>query len=381
MGLIPVYGERPLEVRRGRGDWVWDDSRRYLDLTGGVAVNVLGHAAPEVAEAVARQASELCHASNLFESGPATRLAELLGAQTRGHDAFLCNSGAEANEAAYKAVRRWAHREGRDDGVIVAFEGGFHGRTMGALSLTHKPAARGGFGPVLPQIEHVAWDSPAALEAVFDRHDVVGVFTETVQGESGVHPMSQATAAMLTRLATKHRSALVVDEVQTGIGRCGTFWAHTQLGLQPDGITSAKGLGGGLPIGAALLSERLAEGMDAGSHGSTFGGNPVSCAAAIAVLETVAREDLARRASLLGARFLKRAAEVGLTARGRGLLLGASSDAAATVAALRSHGILATQAGPDTVRLAPSLRVSADSMDEAVETLAKVATPPPLSRV
>lgn len=360
--MADMYGPPRAEVLRGDGDHVETSNGRYLDLTGGIAVNALGHGAPEITEAVTRQLQEVSHTSNLFTTPTVGRLAKRLSSMTHGHHVFFCNSGSEANEAAIKVVQR-----ARGTGPIVAFEGGFHGRTLGALSATHKPAAREGFGAAA-EVIHVPWNDAAALEDALQ--DATAVIAEPVLGEGGVHEMSADVEQMLIQTD----ALVVLDEVQTGIGRTGTFWAHEGTGIRPDIVTSAKGLAGGLPLGACMIDPALLETMGPGSHGSTFGGNPVSCAAAHAVLDAVDAA-LLSHVQRLGERVRQHLGEAGLSVRGRGLLLGiAMSDAAAAADAVRrldEHRILTTQAN-DAVRLTPSLRIPEDTLMGAVQTMERI---------
>ncbi|MGB8202765.1 MAG: acetylornithine transaminase, partial [Pseudonocardiaceae bacterium] len=295
--LMANYGTPPLALARGAGAEVWDVAgRRYLDLLGGVAVNALGHAHPAVVRAVTEQISTLGQVSNLYLSEPAITLAEtlldLLGATGSGRVLF-CNSGAEANEVAFKIARRTGRSR------IVSTDGAFHGRTMGALALTGQPAKRDPFEPMPPGVVFVPYGDPAALAAVIDG-DTAAVFLEPVQGENGV-VIPPAGYLQAAREITAARGALLVlDEVQTGIGRTGTWFAHQAAGVTPDVVTLAKGLGGGLPIGACIGIGAAAHLLQPGQHGSTLGGNPVCCAAALAVLRTIVADGLLDHVARLG---------------------------------------------------------------------------------
>jgi acetylornithine/N-succinyldiaminopimelate aminotransferase len=357
--LMANYGTPPLALARGAGAEVWDvDGRRYLDLLGGVAVNALGHAHPAVVRAVTEQISTLGQVSNLYLSEPAIALAEtlldLLGATGSGRVLF-CNSGAEANEVAFKIARRTGRRK------IVAAYGAFHGRTMGALALTGQPAKRDPFEPMPPGVVFVPYGDPAALESVV-AEDTAAVFLEPVQGENGVviPPDGYLQAAREITAATG--ALLVLDEVQTGVGRTGSWFAHQAVGVVPDVVTLAKGLGGGLPIGACIGIGPAGHLLRPGQHGSTLGGNPVCCAAALAVLRTIADDGLLDHAARLGKHI---AAEMtalhhplvrSISAAGLLIGIGLTSPAAADVATAARHaGFLVNAAVPDRVRLAPPL--------------------------
>jgi acetylornithine/N-succinyldiaminopimelate aminotransferase len=357
--LMANYGTPSLSLIRGAGAEVWDvDGRRYLDLLGGVAVNALGHAHPAVVNAVTEQISTLGQVSNFFLTEPAITLAEtlldLLGATGSGRVLFG-NSGAEANEVAFKIARR----TGRP--TIVSTEGAFHGRTMGALALTGQPAKRDPFQPMPPGVVFVPYGDSAALESVVDT-DTAAVFLEPIQGENGVVIPPDGYLQAAREITAAQGALLVLDEVQTGIGRTGTWFAHQSVGVVPDVVTVAKGLGGGLPIGACIGIGPAAHLLQPGQHGSTLGGNPVCCAAALAVLRTIAADGLLDHAARLGKEI---AAEVTAlrhplvgSVSAAGLLIGiglTSPVAAAVVTAARQAGFLVNAAVPDRVRLAPPL--------------------------
>ncbi|WP_306330123.1 acetylornithine transaminase [Streptomyces venezuelae] len=370
--MMDTYGTPPLALVRGEGCAVWDESGRvYTDFTGGIAVSTLGHAHPAVVAAVTDQIGRLGHVSNLFVAGPPVALAErLLGLFGRPGRVFFCNSGAEAAEAAFKAARR----TGR--GRVVAMEGGFHGRTMGALALTGQPAKREPFLPLPGDVTHVPFGDVEALRAAV-RDDTAAVFVEPVQGEAGVIPAPRGYLRAARAITRAAGSLLVLDEVQTGIGRTGHWFAHqAEDGVDPDVVTLAKGLGGGLPIGAAVAFGPAAELLGPGQHGSTFGGNPVACAAGAAVLDTLVAEGLVEHAARMGERLRSgiEALRHPLVAdvRGAGLLLGvvlAEPVTARVQAAAQDAGFLVTAAGPVTVRLAPALTVSEGEVEELLEAL------------
>lgn len=369
--VLPNYPTPDLTLAEGQGVHVRDtDGNEYLDLLAGLAVASTGHAHPHVAEAVATQVHDLVHVSNLYANPPNVELAQRLTGKTGYDKAAFLNSGGEANELALKLVRRHAHQELGEAGTILAFEDGFHGRGMGALSLTGQPGKHEGFTPLLPGIETVPYNDPEALEAAFRDHDVAGVFYEPVQGEGGVVPMTQPTADALADLADDHDALLVADEVQTGVGRTGTFLASTQLGLEPDIVTLAKGLASGLPVGATLVADSVADLVGPGDHGCTFGGGPVASAAALATLDVVESEGLVQNAADLGPEVaaVLEAHEAVAEVRGAGLLQGAqlaTPEADAVLAAARDQGLLVGKAGDDVLRLAPPLVLEHHHVDEA----------------
>jgi len=355
--VMDTYGTPPLTLVRGSGAHVVDaDGREYLDLLAGIAVNALGHAHPAVVEAVTRQVSTLGHVSNLAISTPAVQLAErLLGLFGRDGRVFLCNSGAEANEAAFKLARR----TGRTG--MVAAAGGFHGRTMGALSLTGQPGKADPFRPLPGDVTFVEYGDAAALAAAVDDR-TAAVLLEPIQGEGGVVTPAAGYLAAAQDAARAAGALLMLDEVQTGIGRTGAWFAHQPAGLTPDVVTLAKGLGGGLPIGACVAFGDAAGLLGPGQHGSTFGGNPVSCAAALAVLDTIEAEGLLERVTVVGRALADGVRGLGhplvADVRGAGLLLGivlAQPVARDAEAALRERGVLVNAVAPAVLRLAPPL--------------------------
>ncbi len=357
--LMANYGTPTLALARGAGAEVWDvDGRRYLDLLGGVAVNALGHAHPAIVRAVTEQIGTLGQVSNLYLSEPAITLAEtlldLLGVTGSGRVLF-CNSGAEAVEAAFKIARRTGRQK------MVAAYGAFHGRTMGALALTGQPVKRDPFEPMPPGVVFVPYGDPAALASVVDG-DTAAVFLEPVQGENGVVIPPEGYLQAAREITTAHGALLVLDEVQTGIGRTGTWFAHQAAGVTPDVVTLAKGLGGGLPIGACIGIGPAAHLLQPGQHGCTLGGNPVCCAAALAVLATIASDGLLDHAARLGKEIAVgisalRHPHVGSISEA-GLLIGIGLTSPVSVAvatAAREAGFLVNPAVPDRIRLAPPL--------------------------
>jgi predicted acetylornithine/succinylornithine family transaminase len=367
--VLPTYARADVTIVRGEGCRVWDDEgHAYLDFGGGIAVVGLGHRHPAVTAAAHAQLDQLWHASNLYWTEPMLRLATLLSERFGGAQAFFCNSGAEANEAALKVARKATGRS-----RIVALEGGFHGRTLGALSATGQPGKWEGFGPLVPGVSFARPNDVESLEAaVSPGGELATIILEPVLGEGGVVPLDDGFVQVAAELARELGALLCVDEVQAGLGRTGTFFAFEQLGIEPDLVTLAKGLGNGLPIGALLVRDGVADAIGPGDHGSTFGGNPVACAAACAVVEAVDAallENVAARGEQLAA-GLRRLPGV-LDVRGRGLLLAAvlDRDAGTVVDACRERGLLALTAGPDVLRLLPPLVVSEAEVGEALALL------------
>jgi predicted acetylornithine/succinylornithine family transaminase len=364
--VLPTYARADVTIVRGEGCRVWDDDgRAYLDFGGGIAVVGLGHRHPAVTAAARAQLDALWHASNLYWTEPMLRLAGLLSARLGGAQAFFCNSGTEANEAAIKVARKATGRP-----RILALEGGFHGRTLGALSATGQPGKWTGFEPLLPGVVFARPNDLASLRAAAaPGDDLALVILEPILGEGGVIPLEADFVQAAAAISAEAGALLCVDEVQAGLGRTGTFFAFEQLGIEPDLVTLAKGLANGLPIGALLVRTGKAPAIGPGDHGSTFGGNPVASAAACAVVEAIDEELLANvtaRGHQL-ADGLRALPGVG-TVRGRGLLVGAVLDrpAGPVVDACRERGLLALTAGIDVLRLLPPLVVSGAEVDEAL---------------
>ncbi|MGD0687301.1 MAG: acetylornithine transaminase [Streptosporangiaceae bacterium] len=378
--MMPNYGLPPVALVRGEGCVVWDaDGRQYTDLIAGIAVSALGHAHPAITEAVTRQVNAIAHTSNLFlhegEIALAERLLSLLGSGGQPADGrvFFANSGTEANEAAVKVVRR---RQGDSRRVIVAAENGFHGRTSAALALTGKSSIRDPFGPFGLDVRFVPFGDARALRAAV-RADCAAVFLEPCQGEAGVVPAPAGYLGAAREACDAAGALLVLDEIQSGIGRTGAWFAHQEDGVVPDVITLAKGLGGGLPIGACVGLGECGTALRKGDHGSTFGGNPVACAAALAVLDTIEAGGLLEQAAATGRRLRAGILAAGhpLVAgvRGRGLWLAielAEPIAPAVEAACRRAGYLVNAVQPDAIRLAPPLILAAAQADAFTSALA-----------
>jgi acetylornithine/N-succinyldiaminopimelate aminotransferase len=375
--LMPNYGVPSLALARGEGCRVWDtDGNAYLDLIAGIATSSLGHAHPALVAAVTAQAGTLAHTSNLFVHEPGVLLAErllgLLGAEGR---VFFANSGAEANEAAYKLVRRHA---GPGRTFVVAAEDGFHGRTMGALALTGKAAIRDPFGPYAADVRFVPYGAEEALrEAVTG--ECAAVFLEPTQGEGGVVPAPEGYLAAARRVCDATGAALVLDEIQSGIGRTGVWFQHQREGIVPDVITLAKGLGGGLPIGACVGLGPYATAFAKGDHGSTFGANPVACAAALAVLDTIEKDGLLANVTAVGDLLAEGIAGTGhpliAGVRGIGLwrAIALTEPRSADVeAAARAAGFLVNAVRPDAIRIAPPLIITPDEAGTFIAALPEI---------
>lgn len=381
--LMHTYADPAVVFVRGRGSELWDeDGKRYLDFLCGIAVTSLGHAHPRVADAVSEQARTLLHTSNLFATlegaEVAVTLDRLIGDGTRaGGKVFFCNSGTEANECAIKLARKWA---GGDRYGIVSAIGSFHGRTLGSLSATGQPGKHTGFGPLPPGFFHVAYDDLAALEAACDSENVAAVILETIQGEAGVIEPAPGYIEGARDICTTRGILLIVDEVQTGLGRTGRWFGFHSSGVKPDIVTVAKALGNGMPIGACWASEEVGGALKPGDHGSTFGGQPLAASAAAATLEVMEEIGAPTLAAAAGDRLRRGLIEIpGVdSVRGKGLLLGAQLDselsgrAAAIASEALRQGLVVNASRPDTLRLAPSFLVTDHEIEEGLEILAAV---------
>jgi acetylornithine/N-succinyldiaminopimelate aminotransferase len=368
--LLETYARTDITFVRGEGAWLeGGDGKRYLDLVGGIAVVGLGHLHSAPLAAAHEQLDRLWHVSNLYWTEPMERLAALLSGRFGGAHAFFCNSGAESVEAAIKFARKTTGRPG-----IVALENSFHGRTLGALSVTGQPAKRAAFEPLLPGVTFARLNDSASLAAAVG-DDTACIVVEPIQGEGGIHPARAEFLARARDLADERGALLVFDEVQTGVGRTGSFFAWEQLGTKPDVVTLAKGLANGLPIGALLVADEQAGGFEPGDHATTFGGNPVACAAACAVVETLDGEllgEVQRKSTELTRRLERLPATVEL--RGRGFLLGLEIDRVATdaIAACLERGVLVGSAGERVLRITPPLTVTDGELSLALATLEEV---------
>ncbi|HET6999035.1 MAG TPA: acetylornithine/succinylornithine family transaminase [Solirubrobacterales bacterium] len=370
--LMRTYKRAPVDFVRGEGSLLWDaDGKEYLDFLTGISVCSLGHCHPDVVEAVQEQVGRLVHVSNLFYTEPMARLAERLSESSLGGRVFFANSGTEANECAIKVARKHAHGRGIAEPEIVSFESDFHGRSYGSLSATPGLARNEALGPMLPGFRAVPRNDAAALrEAVGER--TAAVLIEPIQGEAGIHPISDEVLLAARQACDEAGALLILDEIQTGVGRTGSLWAYEQTPVRPDVLTSAKALGGGVPIGACITGPAAADVLEPGDHGSTFAGGPVATAAALAVLNVVDDPALLRRVRELGS--VLREGLTGLDgvveARGRGLMVGVGLaegiDAQAVGADLLQHGLVVNVPAPSTLRLLPSLLVESSQVEQAI---------------
>ncbi|RME83827.1 MAG: aspartate aminotransferase family protein [Zetaproteobacteria bacterium] len=374
--LIGNYARAPIAIVRGEGCWLWDDAgHAYLDFTSGVGVVSVGHAHPQLARAICEQAQTLLHASNLFQIPQQELLAERLRQIAGFGKAFFCNSGAEANEAAIKLARRWAYARGDQRRTILALKGSFHGRTLATVAATMQAKVQTGFDPLPAGFRAIEAPTEAALEAAWGE-DVLGVIVEPIQGEGGVRPFDPAFLQALRKRCDEAGALLIFDEVQTGIGRTGAWFAFQDVGVKPDILTLAKGLGGGVPIGAMLARDDVAEAFTPGTHGSTFGGNPLAAQAALAVLEIIEREELLshvrRLGEALGAKLRALFPEA-VEVRGRGLMWGVEmkKPVEPLIEAARNEGLLVLQAGERVLRLLPPLVLSDEELSEGIARLAR----------
>ena len=382
--LVPTYRQRALVLDRGQGSRLWDsEGREYVDFAAGIAVSALGHGDPDILAALHEQADKLWHTSNIFLSEPPLRLAEeLVAASGFASRVFFCNSGAEANEAAIKLVRRHAANAGRapQQRTIISFKGSFHGRTLATVTATAQPKYQQGFEPLPGGFRYAPFNDVAAFDALFDT-DVAAVLVEPVQGEGGVVPAAPGFLAHLRARCDEVGALLVFDEIQTGVGRSGKLWAHQWDGVVPDVMTLAKGLGCGFPIGAMLVAEHAAQTLEFGSHGTTFGGNPLAAAVARVALRKLAAPGLLAnvetqsRALREGLRALDEKHQVFTDVRGRGLMLGAvlraefSGRAAEILDHAANAGLLLLQAGPDVLRFVPALNIGGEDVAEGLARL------------
>ncbi len=377
--LMNTYGDRALTLTRGEGPWLWDsDGKRYLDALSGIAVCGLGHCHPAVTRALGEQASTLVHCSNLYNIPAQQQLAARLSDISGMERVFFCNSGAEANEAAIKVARLYGHGKGIDTPTIIVMEQSFHGRTMATLTATGNRKVQAGFEPLLRGFVRAPFNDLEALETIArNNSSVVAVLVEPIQGEGGVRVPADDYLQQVRALCDRQGWLMMLDEVQTGAGRTGTFFHYQQHNLLPDVVTIAKGLGNGVPIGACLTQGEAANLMQPGNHGSTFGGNPLACAAGLATVDTLLNERLMERAAELGER-LQRALTEGLgdcphvvEIRGRGLMMGIvlTVPSAPVVARALEEGLIGNSTAERVIRLLPPLILSDEQADELVATL------------
>ena len=380
--MVPNYNPQPVIPVRGEGSRLWDQQgREYIDFGGGIAVNALGHCHPQLVEALQQQAGKLWHLSNAYTNEPALTLARQLTDASFAERVFFANSGAEANEAAFKLARRYAYDHfGDHKNEIIAFKNSFHGRTLFTVSVGGQPKYREGFEPTPGGITHIPYNDLDALEQAISGH-TCAVVMEPILGEGGVIPADPVFARSVRALCDQHNALLIFDEIQTGVGRTGTLFAHQHFGVSPDILTSAKALGGGFPIGAMLATQAVADSFVFGTHGSTFGGNPLACAVAAKVVELVNQPAL-----LAGVIERQRRFEQGLEAinqrlglfkqiRGQGLLLGAElidswhGRAGEVIAKAREQGVLLLVAGPNVLRFTPSLIIDDGLIEQGLARL------------
>ena len=381
--LLPNYARADLAFERGEGAWLWTvDGRRFLDFGSGIATASLGHGHPHLVKAIAEQAAKVIHTSNLYRIPQAERLAQRLVDASFADSAFFCNSGAEANEGMIKMMRRAMSDAGKPEQFrIICFEGAFHGRTLATLAATGNQHYMQGFGPPVDGFDHVPFNNMNAVRNAIGPA-TCGIIVEPVQGEGGVRPADMQFLRDLRAVCDEYGIILGMDEVQSGIGRTGKLFAHEWSGITPDVISSAKGIGGGFPLGAVLAKEAFAKALKPGTHGTTFGGNPLACAAGNAVLDVVLApgflEDVERKGRKLRAELNKIVAEfptVFVDARGLGLLLGmkAAIPVAGVQAACVEQGLMAITAGDNVLRLAPPLVVTDADIDQAIGMLRAAA--------
>lgn len=381
--VLPTYNRAPIAFERGEGTWaIAADGTRYLDLGAGIAVNALGHANPDLVAALTEQAGRIWHVSNLYQIPQQQRLAEMLVDKTFADTVFVTNSGTEAAELAIKMVRHYWHDHGQPERIeIITFEGAFHGRSTGAIAAAGSEKMVKGFGPLMPGFRQVPWGDIEALKAAMSDRTAAVMF-EPVQGEGGIRPMPDADLREIRRLCDQTGALLVLDEVQCGMGRTGRLFAHEWAGVTPDIMMVAKGIGGGFPLGAVLATEDAAAGMVAGTHGSTYGGNPLACAVGCRVMEIVADDAFLAEVNRKGALFRQKLE--GLVAahpdvfegvRGQGLMLGLKCKVAPAevVKAGYAQHLLTVPAADNVLRLLPPLNITDDEIAEAVARLDKAA--------
>jgi predicted acetylornithine/succinylornithine family transaminase len=376
--IINSYGDRPIALERGQGIYVWDpEGNKYLDFVAGIAVNILGHCHPKIIQAVEKQVRTLIHVSNLYYTEPQARLAEFLSIHSLGGKCFFCNSGAEANEGAIKLARKYGKTISAEDKYeIITLKGSFHGRTYAAITATGQDKYHHGFEPLVPGFKYASLNDLSSVEALIS-NKTCAVLLEPVQGESGVHPCTPEFLAGVRSLCDKYNALLIFDEVQCGLGRTGKLFAYEHYNVKPDVMTLAKGLAGGLPMGAVVTTNRVADVFTPGNHASTFGGNPLCAAAALATMETIFADNLLNRAEQMGnylvscLKFLQQDFPMITEIRGKGLMIGAQLDrpGAAIVQEAIAKGLLINCAANTTLRFVPPLIVTKADIDSAITIL------------
>ena len=380
--LVGNYAPQPVALVRGEGCWLFDaEGNKFLDFMGGIATAALGHANPKLVSALTHQASQLWHVSNLYTTEPQIRLAERLTTNSFAEAIYFCNSGAEANEAALKLARRHSYDRGEGRFEIIAFDGAFHGRTLFTVSATGTPAYWEGFGPLVPGIHHAPWGDLGAVRKLLS-NKTAAIIVEPIQGEGGIRLPPPGFLRGLRELADENGCLLIFDEVQVGMGRTGTLFAHEQEGVVPDVMTLAKALGGGIPIGAMCTTRELSRALIPGTHASTFGGNPLACAVAATIFDELLEGGVLDHAKAMGQRLGEGLEELARTAgpnrvreaRGRGLLRGLAltKPPAETINACRERGVLVISAGDNVLRMAPPLVISAEEIDHGLSVIRDV---------
>ncbi len=374
--LIGNYARYPVSFVKGEGVYLYDESgKKYIDMLSGIAVNTLGYNHPELTKTICQQAEKILHVSNLFYIQPQTDVAKILVENSSGDKVFFCNSGAEANEAAIKLARRYFYDKKEEKYEIITFTGGFHGRTLATITATAQPKYQEGFSPLPEGFVYAEYNNiKSFLEKITDK--TAAVLIEIIQGEGGVIPAEKEFIETVYSVCREKGILLIVDEVQTGIGRTGKFFAYQHFNIEPDIITSAKGLGGGVPIGAVIAKEEVAKSFVPGTHGSTFGGNYLATAAAKTVLKEVLKEGFIKEVFEKGEYLREKLKNIGLNPRGKGLMIGCPlpDDIKASDIALKSleNGLVIGTAGGNTLRFLPPLIINRFEIDEAVDILGRI---------
>lgn len=374
--LIGNYARYPVSFEKGEGVYLYDEKgKRYIDMLAGIAVNTLGYNYPALTEAICDQAKKILHVSNLFYIKPQIEVAKILVENSCGDKVFFCNSGAEANEAAIKLARRYFYDKKENRFTIITFEGGFHGRTLATVKATAQPKYQEGFEPLPEGFKYAKLNDIESVKSVLDEN-TAAVMIELIQGEGGVIPAEEKFVKELYSLCKEKNILFIVDEVQTGIGRTGKLFAYEHFGIEPDIITLAKGLGGGVPIGAVIAKEEIAKSFVPGTHGSTFGGNYLATAAAKVVLQEVLKEGFLEEVEKKGEYLKKKLKEIGLNPRGKGLMIGCplpeEKKASDIASKALEEGLVIGTAGGNTLRFVPPLIITEKEIDKAVDILKKV---------
>lgn len=379
---MPTYGRLPVSFERGEGVWLWDqNNKRYLDALSGIAVCNLGHAHPAIHTAICQQSKKLLHTSNLYGIATQEKLADQLTAKSGMDNVFFCNSGAEANEAAIKIARLYGHQRGIDKPCVIVMDKSFHGRTMATLSATGNPKVQDGFSPLLGGFIHVPFNDMSAItDAVKQNSNIVAILVEPVQGEGGVHIPATDYLNQIRSFCDQNNLLMMLDEIQTGIGRTGKFLAYQHNGITPDVCTLAKALGNGVPIGACLARGEAATLLTAGKHGSTFGGNPLACSAALAVLETLDTDSIIEHVEAKGTEICTKfsnklkANQHVINIRNKGLMIAIdlSKPCAELVGIAQENGLLINVTAESTIRLLPPLIINTEQIDILTDTLSEL---------